>query len=167
MADLSWRGLTWMSRHGYRQTPGSEKRQPCSRMAVRPRCWTLNGARAGDSVSIICREACVEGHEEDCPLLGEERWAWHSQLRDPILLLLPVMLRAEPPRVSSQEEVVVLKILVLRTYVLCCTLLRSQLVWVTGRHLLQPSVRLISVKAPPVHFQTSQWHVWLVKLPSN
>lgn len=38
------------------------------------------------------------------------------------------------------------------TYFLCCTLFRSQLVWVTRRLLLQPSVRLISVKAPPVHF---------------
>lgn len=28
---------------------------------------------------------------------------------------------------------------------------------VTRRHLLQPSVRLVSVKAPSVHFQTSQW----------
>lgn len=39
------------------------------------------------------------------------------------------------------------------SYFLCCTLLRSRLAWVTRRHLLQPSVRLVSAKAPPVHFK--------------
>lgn len=69
----------------------------------------MNGSRAGGDVVLrICREACVEGQgrwlgRHACRRKGID--IGRPQLAGPVCPLVSVMLRAERPRVSSQEEV--------------------------------------------------------------